>query len=117
MIARHPNSHIQLLENKPIHNYILEEEVVYFKFTLLDDHDIRKLIFHVTAISGEVDVYLSRNDKNPFPNKDTADVKGYKEIESLKFTKSKDKPLKGNYYIAVRAWSASYYNINVKVYR
>lgn len=65
---------------------MMEEEVIYFKFSLLDDEDIHKIIFHVTAISGELDVYLTRNDSFPFPDKDNAIKTGYKEIESLKFT-------------------------------
>lgn len=60
---------------------------------------------------------MNRNDKKPFPDYENSTRTGFSEIESLKFTKSKDGPLKGNYYITVKAWSAAYYNVLVKVYR
>lgn len=92
-------------------------EKVYFKFSVMDDTSIEKIIFHVTAVSGEINVLMNRDDKNSYPNSDTATRKGYSEIENLKYTAKKDGPLKGNYYMSVEAWSSAYYTVLVKVYR
>lgn len=42
---------------------------------------------------------------------------GYSEIESLVYRASTDGKLEGNFYMGVKGFSASYYNILVKIYR
>ncbi|KRX03419.1 DNA topoisomerase, type IA, core domain [Pseudocohnilembus persalinus] len=117
LIARHANSFIQLKENEIIHEQLDEADTLYFKFTLADDKDIEKIIFHVTAISGEVDIYMNRDNKNPYPSYENYEKAGYMEIESLKFTSDKDGPLKGNYYMSASAYTTTFFNVQVKVYR
>lgn len=117
LIARHSNSHIQLKESEVVHEYLSETDKMYFRFSLVDDTDIDKIIFHITSISGEIDVYMNRDDKSPFPGIENSIREGFLEIESLKFTADEDGPLKGSYYISVEAYTASYFNVQVKVYR
>lgn len=68
LTARHPISHIILKESETHRSYIELGDKEYYKFTVNDDHNITQIIFKVTAISGDIDVYISNSDKIKHPN-------------------------------------------------
>ena len=106
------------MENVEVHDSLTEHDIAYYKLTVLEDDTIEKIIFHVSAISGDIDVYMKKNELDTTPNFNNSDRMGYSEIESLMYTKSTvDGALSGNYYMSVTGWSAAYYNILVKIYR
>lgn len=117
LTARHPISHIILKESETHRSYIELGDKEYYKFTVNDDHNITQIIFKVTAISGDIDVYISNSDKIKHPNISNCYEFGFAEVDTFKFDKAHNPKLRGNYYISVEANSVSDYKIQVKVYR
>ena len=69
----------------------------------------------MTALSGEIEAFISRSYQ--YPNETVNDRAGYWEIESFQFTRGDDGDLGGPYYIAITGYTAASYSIKVKVYR
>lgn len=69
-------------ENSPHRSNLEINDAEYFKFSLPDDTGIEKIAFTVTAISGDIEVYISRNESIKYPTSENADRVGFWEKEN-----------------------------------
>jgi len=60
--------HTFLRENVPQHDVVELGAFNYYKFTLLDDTKIIKIIFEITSLMGEVSMFSSQSLELPSVN-------------------------------------------------
>ena len=89
----------------------------YYKFTLPDDKHAKEIIFDMTTLHGDADIYISKTNKQP--NSDDKEwssqrVGGVADHISLN---SSDTKLSGTFYVSIYGYAFSTYQLIARVKR
>ncbi|MDP6585614.1 MAG: hypothetical protein QF535_13235 [Anaerolineales bacterium] len=114
-ISAHTDGTIyQLKENEPRKQFIAEEEMQYFSFTILNATNtngstLSEVKFTQTIITGDVVMLTSTTER--YPSFEKSDHVSYSSKPVSYQSHSGFLNLTGTYYIAVYAYDASYYSL------
>lgn len=89
----------------------------YYKFTLMDDNNVKNVTFVMNTMHGDADLFISR--KEPFPSKnkenyEKSSTRSYGVVDFVYFDEGK---LASTYYIGVHGYQYSTFTLQVRVDR
>ena len=101
---------VQLPEGMPLHGKVALDEDDYYSFTVSEDTVNTSIVLQVTAISGEVDIFVSKKER--YPSSENFQFRN-NFLNTIVISKEDtfDKVLTGTYYINVHGIEAATYSI------
>ena len=125
LTAQHSqNNHALLQEGTPHIDSVENKKLKYYKFTLMEDNDkISNVTFEISPLHGDADLYISRNESQKFPTRDSCEQKSQRIgnlVDHLMFTRKPNDTaviLNGTYYIGVYGYSFTTFSLLVTVHR